>query len=655
MKLNKLYYIFISFIILFSSCSNEIEENNTLKNETTTLKIQVQSSARTVLPQTVAPEELTDFLLTGKINNNTFYYCSGWNSDETFEHYNQNRDLYEFRRKYSSLSDLQNEKIKLIPADWEFTLTAKKGGTTYKAEKTQNIIQGENTISFNLTLDDTGQEKGAFSLSLDFSEADNANKVTSASASLQNIDGTAVTGFHTQTLSVSSGKVTYSEDHLPVGSYRALITLYSDNLELLTWREIIVISSDLVSSAERKLDSLNHIYTITYFLNDDEEHSAVFCSTVLENYTRKTQSFSIPTLSRSSYMFLGWFETEDCSGEAITIIDTSRLENIKLYAKWKSLFSDATLLSLSFSGNDVKIFDNEIQRHETTADVDKHEYYLEYKTLFVNAELTNSNASINLSNNNVEMKIDSIDSTRQDIILTITSEDNTSINSYLIHTVKVFNYEEACNLITTRTQALNVKIIDENKNINTVGSSISNPPTPSAIGIAINKKNYDVSIDLSSTSLTSIGNYAFSQCCALKEIQLPSSLNSIGESAFLNCKNLNEIHLPTSVKDIQTNAFALCSSIKTFIIPNKVSNINDNTFSGCSNLESVFIPRSVKSIGTKVFNNCTNIKDLVFEDTESTWYGSAVANFGTKHEIGKMISEDNIKKMLGYYNYYKIF
>ena len=280
---------------------------------------------------------------------------------------------------------------------------------------------------------------------------------------------------------------------------------------------------------------------------------------------------------------------------------------------------------------------------------------MEYKTLTVNAELSNPRASVSLSNSNDEMKIEAIDSTKQDIVLTATSEDDTSSTTYLIHAVKIFNYEEACSLIETRTQSLFVKIIDEKENINTVGSSISSSPIPSTIGNAINKKNYDISIDLASTTITSIGNYAFSQCKALRKIMLPNTLKSIGISAFLNCSGLQELSLPSSISTIQEGAFCSCSNLKEFTIPNSVGVINDNTFASCSSLERVFIPRSVRTIGNRVFTNCININELVFEDTESIWYGSPVVNFGTKHEIGKMNSAENINKMLGYYNYYKIF
>ena len=688
MKLNKLYFIFISFIILLSSCSNEIEENNTLKNEPTTLKIRVQSSARTVLPQTVAPEELTDFLLTGKINNNSFYYCSGWNSDETFEHYNQNRDLYDFGRKYSSLSDLQNEKIKLIPEEWVFTLTAKKGGTTYKAEKTHTIVQGENTISFNLTLDDTGQEKGAFSLSLDFAEADNASKVTSASASLQNIDGTAVTGFHTQTLSVSSGKVTYSEDQLPVGSYRALITLYSDNLELLTWREIIVISSDLVSSAERKLDSLN-LYRITYKLNDDEDNKAIISSPLQENYTRSTISFLLPTLTRPHYKFMGWFENEDFSGEICTCIDTARLENLSLYAKWEAASDDSSLSLLKFEGERIKIYDNDISRTEIPINSDVYEYYIEYKSLKINFEKTDPKASfsINIENDNFEVLAE--DSTMQDIYLTVLSEDKLHSTNYIFHTVYIFNYDEACIALKSRTKNIKIKFIDESlpeKFYSYDSSSLQE------LKNSIISSSTEVFLDFSGLQITTIKGYnkfedcteitglrlpatfkdnlssGFDGCCLhevhydgsleewlnipkfafglckkgadlyingelVENIIIPDSIEAIPDYLFYNCTSLKSIVISNNVKTIGYRAFYGCTALTDVLLSNSLTKINGYMFGGCTTLKSITLPSSITFIGQYAFYNCNNLSRVEFDDKESIWYKKSTSS---NEKIGKL-------------------
>lgn len=333
MKFNKIASVFFSICaFLLFSCNNLTEKENLSDDgeRLATLKISLADSSRTVLPQLGNLEDLSNFYLRGIISENDYYKNWEYNSNSYYRYENYENTL----GYYTSFSDLQKAKINLDVGEWTFTLTAQKGGSTYKATKTQNIVQGENTISFELELFDSGTAKGSFSLTLDFSEAENADKVTSAKAVLQNINGTSVDGFETRNISVSNGKVCYSENTLPVGSYRVLITLYSDDLELLTWREIVVIASDLVSEAERKLDSLN-LYSINYVLNDDENSMASFVDSALETYNRHSTSMTLPQVTREYYDFVGWHLKEDLSDEVITELPADICGDVTIYAEWK--------------------------------------------------------------------------------------------------------------------------------------------------------------------------------------------------------------------------------------------------------------------------------------------------------------------------------
>ena len=72
----------------------------------------------------------------------------------------------------------------------------------------------------------------------------------------------------------------------------------------------------------------------------------------------------------------------------------------------------------------------------------------------------------------------------------------------------------------------------------------------------------ELSIKISS-SVISIGNYAFSDCRALTSIKIPSSVTNIGVFAFKNCKNLDVI-IDNSVKNVSVgkDAFEGCKSVK---------------------------------------------------------------------------------------------
>ena len=58
-----------------------------------------------------------------------------------------------------------------------------------------------------------------------------------------------------------------------------------------------------------------------------------------------------------------------------------------------------------------------------------------------------------------------------------------------------------------------------------------------------------------SYKVTSIGDYAFSQCSGLTSVVIPSSVTTIGQEAFYSCSNLREIIFNSSPK-IGSNAFS---------------------------------------------------------------------------------------------------
>ena len=103
------------------------------------------------------------------------------------------------------------------------------------------------------------------------------------------------------------------------------------------------------------------------------------------------------------------------------------------------------------------------------------------------------------------------------------------------------------------------------------------------------------------SSVTSIGDYAFSCCDSLSEIVIPSSVTSIGDSAFSCCDSLSKIVIPSSVTSIGDWGFSFCSSLSEIVIPSSVTSIGDSAFYNCKfpdNLEQELISR----FGDKIFS-----------------------------------------------------
>ena len=163
-------------------------------------------------------------------------------------------------------------------------------------------------------------------------------------------------------------------------------------------------------------------------------------------------------------------------------------------------------------------------------------------------------------------------------------------------------------------------------------------------------------------SVTSIGNSAFWHCNELTSVTIPNSVTSIGDYAFTGCIGLISVIIDENVEEIGKNIFSACSSLeeiivssnnekfssengalfnkdktilikypegkndKSFIIPNSVTSIGDEAFKYCSVLSSVVIPTSVTSIGNSAFSDCSGLTEVIIPTSvtsigEATFWG----------------------------------
>ena len=70
---------------------------------------------------------------------------------------------------------------------------------------------------------------------------------------------------------------------------------------------------------------------------------------------------------------------------------------------------------------------------------------------------------------------------------------------------------------------------------------------------------------------------------------IPSSVTSIGNSAFSECSGLTSVTIPSSVTSIRESVFYGCSGLTSVTIPSSVTYIGKSAFSGCSGLTSVYV------------------------------------------------------------------
>ena len=110
--------------------------------------------------------------------------------------------------------------------------------------------------------------------------------------------------------------------------------------------------------------------------------------------------------------------------------------------------------------------------------------------------------------------------------------------------------------------------------------------------------------------VTSIGNYAFEDCSALKKLDIPQSVTEIGSKAFLGCSALTSLALPQTVNRIGNTAFQGCSNLETINIPSGVKLIEHDTFHDCEKLKDVTIPADVTLIGYNAFKACKTFRNI---------------------------------------------
>lgn len=88
-----------------------------------------------------------------------------------------------------------------------------------------------------------------------------------------------------------------------------------------------------------------------------------------------------------------------------------------------------------------------------------------------------------------------------------------------------------------------------------------------------------------------------------------SVCETIGGASFWQCSSLISINVPDSVTSIGGDAFNNCG-ISEINIPEGITKIEANTFRGCIKLSSITIPESVTSIGSSAFAFCSGLTSI---------------------------------------------
>ena len=149
---------------------------------------------------------------------------------------------------------------------------------------------------------------------------------------------------------------------------------------------------------------------------------------------------------------------------------------------------------------------------------------------------------------------------------------------------------------------------------------------------ALKTVNFNARVEDARQMIRSIGAYAFAGCRSLSggvgvAKLLPSSLTSVGEGAFSGCTSITAISIPKDLPVISKNAFSGCTALLNVTyddpLQTTLHTLEENSFAGCTTLgrdHALALPVSLglktegKGFVKNPFFGCTSLSETVFVD-----------------------------------------
>lgn len=142
------------------------------------------------------------------------------------------------------------------------------------------------------------------------------------------------------------------------------------------------------------------------------------------------------------------------------------------------------------------------------------------------------------------------------------------------------------------------------------------------------------------SSLTYIGDQAFTLCTSLKTIDLPSQLTNLGGYAFMYCYSLEELIIPNSIKVIPTQLCFYCEGLTNVVLHDDITEIHSAAFEGCKSLESFTFPSKIERVENSLLNQCISIEVIDIPNTV-TYIGSNA--FGAMSSLKEVTISTNVE------------
>ena len=266
----------------------------------------------------------------------------------------------------ATFEKLSAARIPILAGNWQLTLTGTIDDVTLTGTTAATIETGKlNSVSFTLS---SQEQTGGLNIKMTFTG--NADKVT---VTLKNEDKTSVV--HTQDFTSGAGDITAAttssnnnkyyfsyirssksaDEKLAKGTYYLTFDFYhtgvSTTVPLNTSSSYIRIANGIDTKGELAVE-LNEVFSITY--NDNGGELAAGESRPL--YFSRKSNFTLPQMTKSNSVFLGWFESDSSGIVSEKIVETipeGTTGNKLLTARYADNSFNQTVLYVSDTGNDI--------------------------------------------------------------------------------------------------------------------------------------------------------------------------------------------------------------------------------------------------------------------------------------------------------------
>lgn len=531
------------------------------------------SAARTVMPE-FDTSNFSNFILSGTFHGEDPVILGSWN-------------------------DLSTAKVTIKAGVWDFALTAKNGSAVLEGILlNKSISSGENVLSFNMNAVSYGSASSYGSLSVQLNVPETVQLVK---AGLFTVDTEKpVADFGIQTLEVANRSVTYRKTIVPTGSYLVKFFMYGDEegtVLLNEYSEVVIVASEAVSKGSETISDVNIPYTISYELGAGQLKAGAKCKSVysilITTYLPSAEDLDYP-----DHVFLGWYEEEDFSGNAVTVIPAgSAYGNKKYYARWVT------------QGNyELPVGEIATKIHGLEAE---GAYTIKALAGSLSVDIIRNIKTALLARKDIVVYLD-FSATNGLLTLEDKAFENcTSLHSIVlpssISTMGSAVFAGCSNLVE-----ITIPFIGKDATTTTASAT-------TLFGYIFGSTKYEGSVQISQGYSTGTAYY-----------YIPSSLRKVNVlggkvlyGAFYNCSMLTNISLADSITALGKYSFYNCTSLVEFYIPENVQTLDNYVFQKCTSLSKIHIPAAVTTFGTYVFDGDTSLTTVTFADnSELTTIGS---------------------------------